>query len=87
MPYEIKQKLRQYNNAVLKASTLARESEQMIEKYGVPIDNLIAMGYIYSDEPHTEALAFIHNGECATELALEDAISEIEDVFMYFVNK
>lgn len=83
MPYEIKQKLRQYANAQIKVSNLAREIDEMIEAYDVPIENLVAMADIYGDEPQTEALAFLHNGECDN---VENTIKEIEDVFLYFVN-
>lgn len=85
MPYEIKQKLRQYANVQIKASQLAREIDEMIESYGVPVENLIAMGNNTwdSEEPQTEALAFLHNGECDN---IEDTISEIEKVFLWFVN-
>lgn len=86
MPYLIKQKLRQYANIQYKAKVLQREVEQMIEDYGVPIENLIAMAKIscYSDEPQTEALAFLNNGECDN---IDETISQIEEVFLYFVNK
>ena len=83
MPYEIKQKLRQYANAQIKVSKLAREIDEMIEAYDVPIENLVAMADIYSDEPQTEALAFLHNGECDN---IENTIKEIENIFLYFVN-
>ena len=83
MPYEIKQKLRQYANAQIKVSKLAREIDEMIEAYDVPIENLVAMADIYGDEPQTEALAFLHNGECDN---IENTIKEIEDIFLYFVN-
>lgn len=83
MPYEIKQKLRQYANAQIKVSKLAREIDEMIEAYDVPIENLVAMADIYGDEPQTEALAFLHNGECDN---IENTIKEIENIFLYFVN-
>ena len=83
MPYEIKQKLRQYANAQIKIRCLALEIDRMIESYGVPLDNLMALADIYSDEPQTEALAYLHNGECED---LEETIKEIEKVFLYFVN-
>lgn len=47
MPYEIKQKLRQYANLQIKVAQMAKEIDEMIEEYGVPIENLIAMGNIY----------------------------------------
>lgn len=86
MPYQIKQKIRQYANIQYKAKMLQKEVEDMIESYGVPIDNLIAMANkTYSDdEPETEALAFLNNGECSD---IEGTISQIEKVFLYFVNK
>lgn len=83
MPYEIKQKLRQYANAQTKIRNLALQIDRMIESYGVPLDNLMALADIYSDEPQTEALAYLHNGECED---LEETIAEIEKVFLYFVN-
>lgn len=85
MPYKIKQKLRQYANAQIKVSQLAREIDSMIEEYDVPVENLIAMGDITWDneEPQTEALAFLHNGECDN---LEQTINDIEEVFLWFVN-
>lgn len=83
MPYEIKQKLRQYANAQIKIRNLAAEIDMMIESYGVPLDNLLALSDIYGDEPQTEALAYLHNGECED---LEETIKEIEEVFLYFAN-
>lgn len=83
MPYEIKQKLRQYANAQTKIRNLALQIDRMIESYGVPLDNLMALADIYSDEPQTEALAYLHNGECED---LEETIKEIEKVFLYFAN-
>lgn len=85
MPYKIKQKLRQYANAQIKASQLASEIDSMIEGYGVPIENLIAMGDTSwdNDEPQTEALAFLHNGECGD---IEETIKDIEEVFLWFAN-
>lgn len=86
MPYKIKQKLRQYANVQNKAKLLQREVENMIEKYNVQIENLIAMAKIScnNDEPQTEALAFLNNGECDN---IEETIEEIENVFLYFANK
>ena len=84
MPYEIKQKLRQYANLQMKVARIAKEIDSMIEEYGVPVENLIACGDIYGDEPQTEALAFIHNCECDD---IEGTIKEIEEVFLYFANK
>lgn len=83
MPYEIKQKLRQYANVQTKARNLASEIHRMFESYDVPIDNLIAQDDIYSGKPQTEALAYLHNAECED---LEDTIKQIEEVFLYFVN-
>lgn len=86
MPYEIKQKLRQYAKVQDKAKQLSNELGEMFESYGVPEDNLIACANISwdSDEPQTEGLAFLHNGECDD---IEGTIREIEKVFLYFVNK
>lgn len=86
MPHTIKQKLRQYANIQRKATLLSQEIEEMISDYGVPIDNLIAMAKIPSDsdEPQTEGLAFLHNGECDD---IEGTIKDFEKVFLYFVNQ
>lgn len=83
MPYEIKKKLRQYANIQTRAKYMQRELENMIEDYGVPIENLIAYADIYNDEPQTEALAYLNNGECNN---IEESINEIEEVFLWFVN-
>lgn len=86
MPYEIKQKLRQYAKTQDKAKQLSNELGKMFENYGVPEDNLTACANISwdSDEPQTEGLAFLHNGECSD---IEGTIREIEKVFLYFVNR
>lgn len=87
MPYQIKQKIKQYNAAVLKANALERDLYEMFEDYNIPTDNLVALADIYGDEPQTEALSYISNGECVTEEGLTHAINEIEDVFIHFANK
>ena len=86
MPYKIKSKLRQYANIQNKAKNIQKEVVDLIEKYGVPIDNLVACANIPldSDEHQTEALAFLNNAECDD---IERTIKEIEDVFLYFANK
>ena len=84
MPYEIKKKLRQYANIQNKAKYIQRELEEMIESYGVPIENLIACATRDSDEPQTEALAFLNNGECDD---VNETINQIEEVFLWFVNR
>lgn len=84
MPYEIKQKIRDYAKIQEKAREKYFEIYKMIESYGVPVDNLLACGNTSIDgPPQTEALAFINNCECED---LEDLIKEIEDVFLWFVN-
>ena len=86
MPYEIKQKLRQYAKIQIKAKELSKEIGDMFENYGVPEDNLVGLGNTSWDceEPQTEGLAFLHNGECGD---LEKTIKDIERVFLYFVNR
>lgn len=86
MPYEIKKKIRQYANIQNKAKYIQRELEEMIESYGVSIENLIACAdKIWdSDEPQTEALAFLNNGECDD---VDGTINQIEEVFLWFVNR
>lgn len=85
MPYKIKQKLRQYANIQNKSKNIQREVENMIEDYNVPIENLIACANTSwdSEEPQTEALAFLNNGECND---IEGTIKDIEEVFLWFVN-
>ncbi|MGE7689984.1 hypothetical protein ACQKMI_12350 [Lysinibacillus sp. NPDC097214] len=85
MPYEIKQKLRQYNKANLKAKTLHAELVEIFEEYSVPYENLTANQVFgkYEEELVTEALAFINN----CEGDVEDNITDIEEVFLYFSNK
>ena len=82
MPYEIKQKLRQYAKLQSKVADMAREIDDMFDSYNVPVDNLLACGD--GIEPQTEALAFLHNSECDN---IEETITEIEEVFLYFANK
>ncbi|KOS61474.1 hypothetical protein FJQ98_16475 [Lysinibacillus agricola] len=85
MPYEIKQKLRQYNKANLKAKSLHDELVEIFEEYGVPYENLTANQEYgdYQEENSTEGLAFINNNEGD----IEENIAEIEEVFLHFVNR
>jgi len=83
MPYEIKQKLRQYDNANKRAKMLHDEVTSMFDKYDVPYENLCANVDYSIDEPSTEGLAYINNSEGD----IESNIDEIEAVFLYFVNK
>ncbi|PAD70614.1 hypothetical protein CHH83_02090 [Bacillus sp. 7586-K] len=84
MPYTLKQKLRQYDKYNRKARQAHDEVVKMLNQYGVPYDNLVAMNdNLIDDEPDTEALAYI--SYCEGDL--EDNISRIEEVFLYFVNK
>ena len=80
MPFELKQKLRQYAKAVEKSNKLHNEFVEMLEEYGVPYENLVANAD--SDEPQTEAFAYISHNEGDTE----GSIDQIEEVFLYFVN-
>lgn len=85
MPYEIKQKLRQYNKANAKAKSLHSELLDIFEQYGVPYENLTACEEFgeFKDEHSTESLAFINN----CEGDIEDNINDIEEVFLHFVNR
>ena len=82
MPYSLKQKLRQYDNAQKKATSLHDEIASELDKYGVPYENLTALSCHYEGGISTEALAFINNNEGY----IEDNIDEIEKVFLHFVN-
>ncbi|MBG9732226.1 hypothetical protein ABD87_22645 [Lysinibacillus sphaericus] len=85
MPYEIKQKMRQYDKANVKAKSLHDELMKMFEEYGVPYENLTACQDFgnFRNEPSTESLAFINN----CEGDIEENIADIEEVFLYFANK
>jgi hypothetical protein len=85
MPYEIKQKLRQFDKANKMAKELHYEIENLFDKYKVPYDNLVACEEFgeFAEEQSTEALSYINN--CEGEI--ESNINDIEEVFLYFVNK
>lgn len=83
MPYAIKQKLRQIDKYNHKVMALHQEVADMLEEHEVPYENLTATVDVYSHEPRTEALAFVHN----CEGNIEENIKEIEEVFLHFVNK
>lgn len=83
MPNSLKQKLRQYDKANTKARELHYEITQELDRYGVPYEHLVANHNLGSSEPTTEALAYINN----CEGYIEDNIDDIEEVFLYFVNK
>ncbi|PER55655.1 hypothetical protein CN495_07840 [Bacillus thuringiensis] len=83
MPVELKEKLREFDRHASIAKNLFGEISEMIEDYGVPFDNLVANSDIFSDEPHTEALAYISNSEGH----IEENIAEVEKVFLYYANK
>ncbi|PDY14166.1 hypothetical protein COO16_04180 [Bacillus pseudomycoides] len=83
IPYELKQKLRQYDKFASKMKKIEGEIHGILDRYKVPYDNLTAQSNIYSDEPRTESLTHISYGEGD----VEENIKEIEEVFLYFANK
>lgn len=85
MPYYLKQKLRQYDNASRKAKKLHDEIAEEFDKYKIPYENLTANADFgdYRDDPSTEGLAYINN----CEGNIEDNIEHIEEIFLYFANK
>lgn len=84
MPYEIKQELRSYAKIQIKAAEKYLKIQDMIEEYGVPVENLLACGDTsYDAPPQTEGLAFLNNCECDD---IEGTIKSIEDVFLWFIN-
>lgn len=84
MPIKIKNKLRQMGLAAGKVKTYECEVVDIFEEYGIDISKLDATrSDIYSNEPSTEAFAFISNAEGN----IEEDIKEIEEVFLYYVNK
>lgn len=84
MPYEIKQKLRQYANVQIKAKNMLEDIVNTFESYGVPQENLMACANPWGEEPQTEGLAYLNNCECD---GLEDTIKDIERMFLWFVNR
>jgi len=80
MPQLIKRKLRKLQKLNREAQQLDNEINELFKDYGVDTDNLCAVG---EGELQTEAFAFISNSEGD----VEDNISEIEKVFLYYVNK
>lgn len=84
MPYEIKQKLRQYAKACEKSSQLSREVDEVFEKYGFSKDDIERISGDGNDSgPSNEALSYICNAEGGTE----ESIEMIEEVFLWVVNK
>jgi len=87
MPKYIKDKLKKYADAQMKAKALHDSLYEDFDKYGVPYENLTAS--IDSDEVDdfelnaTEGLASINNCECED---LDTIIADIERIFLYFVN-
>lgn len=82
IPYQLKQKLRQYDKAVRKAKVLHEELSKEFSKYNVPYDYLVANGDDFGEHPQTEGLAYVNNAEGN----IEDNIEEIEKIFLYFTN-
>lgn len=80
MPKEIKQKLRQLHKAHVKSRELEAEVQLLFDEYNVDTNDFRAIG---NGEVQTEALAYISNAEGG----IEDSIKQIEEVFLYYVNK
>lgn len=80
MPKSLKNEIRKLQKAYEKAKYLELKVNTDIESYGVDPEFLNA---IKIDDRNTEALAFVTNAEGD----IEDNISEIEEVFLYHVNK
>ena len=83
MPEELRKALKSYAKAQIRTRQLYRQVVEEIERYNVPIDNLLACANTSADFPQTEALAYINNGECDN---LQELIEDIEEVFLWFVN-
>lgn len=80
MPAALKKKIRQLQRAYEKAGEIEREVADMIESYGVDPQYFDACK---TDDKFTEALAFVTNSEGN----VEENIKDIEEVFLYHVNK
>lgn len=87
MPYQLKQKIRRYQNTIMKANSIHLDIVEELERYGVPIEfvNGDADEYEAEDnkEAWTDALADASYGQGDIETNIED----IEKVFLHFVNK
>ena len=80
LPRELRTKLNKLHNLNAQSKELTNEISQLIASYGVDIEYLTGMK---SDGMSTEALTTIYYGEGSAD----ENISEIEDVFLYHVNK
>lgn len=87
MPKSFENKLRRYNRLIIESVKIDRDIQEFLEKSNIPYEHLVATADPDSEEPNTEALAFINNGECEKEENLKDAIERIRQVYEYFVNK
>nr|WP_207702659.1 hypothetical protein [Enterococcus sp. 665A]MBO1340302.1 hypothetical protein [Enterococcus sp. 665A] len=87
MPKTFENKLRKYNELMNQTSKIHNEISNELDKAGVPYENLTATAGIYPNDPVTESLAYINNGECKTEESLNVEIESIRKVYEYFVNK
>jgi hypothetical protein len=83
MPSSIKQKLRRIYSLANKISVLTHQVEEEFELYGVDSDFLRANGDVYTTAIQTEALTYIDYGEGD----LEQNIAQVEEVFLYYVNR
>jgi hypothetical protein len=89
MPEKLKNKLRQYYNANLKAKTLNDEVRALFCDYGMDLDYFTASANEYEDNNackrniQTEALTFIDY----CEGDIEENIKDIEEVFVYQYNR
>jgi transcription antitermination factor NusG len=80
IPYEFKQLLRKYDNAVKKAKGYHMEILRELDRYNVPYEHVVGNT---TDQPFNESLTHISYGEGD----IEDNIAEMEEVFLHFAKK
>lgn len=83
MPKKIKDKLVKLRKTEETVRALSGEIEEMFEEYGVNTEYLRALKDCDSGAFQTEALTFIET----CEGSIEENIADIEEVFLYYVNK
>lgn len=85
LPYSIKQKLRQIHKHALRGKELDAELTDLFREYDFNVDVLTDYAGDTSTYPvETEALSILYNAEGSD---CEGLIKEIEEVFLYYVNR
>lgn len=80
MPVSIKHKLRRLQKVSRESKDIMQSLKKDFEKFNLDLDDFSSQG---KGDYQTEALTFITYAEGD----IEDNIEEIEDVFLYYINK